>query len=134
MHELALAESIAQAVRRTMEELPGRTPVQVRLRLGVLAAVDLAALQFGFAVAARESGWDGLVLEAVCVPAELLCVECGARTETRVAHGDCPVCGSSRTMLHGSDELEMESLEVVDGNTEHASRNDGDSPEATGAA
>ncbi len=134
MHELAMAESIAQAVRRTMENLPRQIPVRVRLRLGVLAAVDFAALQFGFAVAARENGWNKLELEAIWVPAELLCLECGTSTGTRVAHCDCPVCGSCRTMLHGSDELEMESLEVVDGNTKYASGNDADPAEAKGSA
>ena len=46
MHELALAESILDAVDRELQAYPRATPVRVGVKVGVMAAVDVDALRF----------------------------------------------------------------------------------------
>ena len=127
MHELALAQSILDAVRRELEAYPGATPVRVGVKVGALAAVDVDALQFGFKVAVRGTKWSRLRLDAELIPAEAHCLACGHRTRAEFTVLDCERCGSSQTVMHGSDELDLTSLEVEsDGNdnaeTESAER------------
>jgi hydrogenase nickel incorporation protein HypA/HybF len=117
MHELALAESILDAVGRELEAYPGAAPIRVGVKVGALAAVDVDALRFCFEIALHGSKWPQLKLDAQVVPGEVHCLACGheMRTETTVL--DCKRCGSTQTVMHGSDELDLTCLEVErDGN------------------
>lgn len=117
MHELALAESILDAVSREMEAYPGAAPMRVGVKVGVLAAVDVDALRFCFEIAARSSKWPLLKLDAEVVPGESHCLACGHRMRTEITVLDCERCGSTQTVMHGSDELDLTCLEVErDGN------------------
>ena len=112
MHELALAESIVDAVRTELERYPGAIPVRVGVRIGVMAAVDLDALRFGFDIAVRESGFDRLRLDARIIPGQVTCLNCGHQMVAENTVFDCTHCGSAQTVLSGSDELDLDALEV----------------------
>jgi hydrogenase nickel incorporation protein HypA/HybF len=117
MHELALAESILDAVSRELEAYPGATPVRVGVKVGVMAAVDVDALRFCFEIALRGSKWPLLKLDAEAVPGESHCLDCGHRMLAETTVLDCGRCGSTQTEMHGSDELDLTCLEVErDGN------------------
>jgi hydrogenase nickel incorporation protein HypA/HybF len=117
MHELALAESILDAVARELEAHQGATPMRVGVKVGVMAAVDLDALRFCFEIARRGSKWPLLKLDAEVVPGEALCLACGHRMRADAMVLDCEHCGSTQTVMHGSDELDLTCLEVErDGN------------------
>lgn len=117
MHELALAQSILDAVARELEAYPGATPLRVGVRVGALAAVDVDALRFCFEIALRGSKWPLLKLDAEVLQAEAHCLVCGHRTRAESTVMDCERCGSTQTVMHGSDELDLTSLEVErDGN------------------
>lgn len=117
MHELALAESILDAVSRELEAYPGATPVRVGVKIGVMAAVDVDALRFCFEIALRGSKWPQLKLDAEVVSGEAHCLACDHRMRTDTTVLDCERCGSTQTVMHGSDELDLTCLEVErDGN------------------
>jgi hydrogenase nickel incorporation protein HypA/HybF len=117
MHELALAESIMDAVSRELEAYPGATPLRVGVKVGVMAAVDVDALRFCFEIAVRGSEWPLLKLDAEVIPGEVHCLTCGHRTRAESTVLDCERCGSTQTVMHGSDELDLTCLEVErDGN------------------
>jgi hydrogenase nickel incorporation protein HypA/HybF len=112
MHELALAESILDAVRTELLAYPGAVPIRVGVRIGVMAAVDIDALRFGFDIAIRDSGFSRLTLDARIIPGTVTCLACGAETPAESTVFDCPRCSSAQTMLSGSDELDLDALEV----------------------
>jgi hydrogenase nickel incorporation protein HypA/HybF len=112
MHELALAESILDAVSREMEVYRGTTPIRVGVKVGALAAVDVEALRFCFDIALRGSKWPRLKLDAQIVPAEVHCLACDYRMRAESTALDCEHCGSAQTVMHGSDELDLTCLEV----------------------
>ena len=117
MHELALAESILDAVDRELQAYPRTTPVRVGVKVGVMAAVDVDALRFCFEIALRGSKWPLLKLDAVVIPGEAHCLACGHKMRTETTVLDCRRCGSTQTVMHGSDDLELTCLEVErDGN------------------
>jgi hydrogenase nickel incorporation protein HypA/HybF len=117
MHELALAESILGAVGRELEAYPGATPIRVGVKVGVMAAVDLDALRFCFEIALRGSKWPRLKLDAQVVSGEVHCLACDYKMRAESTVLDCERCGSTNTVMHGSDELDLTCLEVErDGN------------------
>jgi hydrogenase nickel incorporation protein HypA/HybF len=117
MHELALAESILDAVGRELEAYPGTVPVRVGVKVGALAAVDVDALRFCFEVALRGTSWPRLRLDVEVIPGEVHCLTCDHRMRTETTVLDCERCGSTRTVMHGSDDLDLNCLEVErDGN------------------
>ena len=117
MHELALAESILDAVSRELEAYPGAVPLRVGVKVGALAAVDIDALRFCFEIAVRGSKWPQLKLDAELIPAQSQCLVCGHRARAESTVLDCERCGSTQTVMLGSDELDLTCLEVEqDGN------------------
>lgn len=108
MHELALTESVVQAV---CERLPGERVRRVRLEIGRLAAVVPDAVRFCFEVCTRGTLLDGAELEILEVPLRLRCRRCGDESESRDQLLLC-VCGSSEVQLLSGDELKIKEVEV----------------------
>ncbi len=117
MHELSLAESILSAVRKTLQAHPGARPLRVGITVGALAAVDVEALRFCFEIAVAGTELRELKLDARVIPGEVRCLTCGHTMPAESTVFDCAQCGSAQTVMSGSDELDIESLEVEeDGN------------------
>lgn len=114
MHELSLAESILSAVRKTLAAYPGARPLRVGVRVGVLAAVDVEALRFCFEIAVAGTELQELKLDAQVIPGAVRCLACGHTMRTESTVYDCAQCGSAQTVMSGSDELDIECLEVED--------------------
>jgi hydrogenase nickel incorporation protein HypA/HybF len=112
MHELSIAESILDAVRTELRAYPGAAPVRIGVKVGVLAAVDVEALRFCFEIAVAGSNWPRLKLDARVIPGTVICLACGHRMIAESTVTDCTLCHSAQTVLDGSDELELDALEV----------------------
>jgi len=112
MHELGIAESILDAVRTELAAYPGAMPIRVGVKVGVMAAVDADALRFCFEIAVKGTEWSRLALAIRIIPGEVSCLECGHRMLAESTVMDCEQCGSANTMINGSDELDMDFLEV----------------------
>jgi hydrogenase nickel incorporation protein HypA/HybF len=112
MHELAIAESILDAVRKELAAYPGAIPIRVGVKIGALAAVDMDALGFCFEIAVRGTGWDRLKLDARMIPGEVTCLACGHKMQAESTVLDCELCHSAQTVMHGTDELDIDALEI----------------------
>ncbi len=114
MHELAIANSVLEAVRGEAGRHPGARLLKVGVRVGELAGVDPDALSFCFESLVRGTELEPLALEIEPSPRRQLCPEC-ARTFTVVDYDVCcPGCGASETECIGGDELELAYLELED--------------------
>jgi hydrogenase nickel incorporation protein HypA/HybF len=112
MHELSIAESIFDAVRKELASRPGARPVRVGLRIGELAAVDVDSLTFCFEAVIHGTDWESLQLDArVCSP-KRKCQDCGNEFDVVNYNAECPACGGSSTKLTSGDELDFDYLEV----------------------
>ena len=54
MHELGIAESVLEAVRRETARFPGSKATRVGVRIGPMAGVDAASLSFCFEAVAGD--------------------------------------------------------------------------------
>lgn len=122
MHELAVAQAIADAAERHAD---GRRVMVVRVRVGRLRQVVPDSLRFYFEHAAQLSPLlEGAALECEPVESRLRCGDCGERWDPApppahdraelVISFRCPSCGSSDHSVVSGDELTVESIDVED--------------------
>jgi hydrogenase nickel incorporation protein HypA/HybF len=112
MHELSIAESILEAVRKELVSHPGARPTRVGLRIGELAAVDVDSLSFCFEAVLKGTDWESLQLDARICPQRRMCKECGNEFAVVEYNANCPACAGSNTSLTSGDELDFDYLEV----------------------
>jgi hydrogenase nickel incorporation protein HypA/HybF len=112
MHELSIAESILEAIRKELVSYPGARPTRVGLRIGELAAVDVDSLSFCFEAVLRGTDWESLQLDAQVCPQRRICNGCGKEFAVVEYNAKCPVCTSNNTRLSSGDELDFDYLEV----------------------
>ena len=76
MHEIGIASSIIDAVRKEIAQHPLDRAERVGIRIGELTALDKSALQFCFEVLTRDTELERLKLEVDCVPRRHRCPNC----------------------------------------------------------
>jgi hydrogenase nickel incorporation protein HypA/HybF len=121
VHELSLAVAIVELAERHAR---GRPVSAVNVRVGALRQVVPRSLSFQFGFASRGSACEGATLVQEPVSARLCCGDCGrewdpapasaATSEELVVSFRCPGCRSSRFSVTRGEELEVDSIEVVD--------------------
>jgi len=112
MHELSIAESILEAVRKELMDRPGARPTRVGLRIGELAAVDVGSLSFCFEAVLRGTEWEGLALDARVCAQRRICKDCGNEFAVIEYNASCPACAGGNTRMISGDELDFDYLEV----------------------
>lgn len=112
MHELSIAESILSCVRKQLEPYPGAKPTRVGIKIGSMAAIDAAALQFCFEAILQGTEWESLQLVPNVIPARRVCTQCGHNFVVEQYNPFCPKCESGETQPDGGDELDLEFLEI----------------------
>jgi len=113
MHELSIAASVVDAVTDSLAKYPGAKVLEVRLRVGELAAVVEDSLQFCWGIATEGTGLAGSRLAVTAVPVTVHCAACGAEGKLKsLQEFRCPHCGEPASDLRGGRELEIESVEI----------------------
>jgi len=111
MHELAIAESIADIALRHAD---GRRVVKVELRVGALRQVVPDSLLFAFSALTPGTALDGAEIAITHVPVAGRCRACGAEGEMSELPLRCAVCASVDVQLLAGEELLIEGIEVED--------------------
>lgn len=112
MHELSIAESILDAVKKEVSLHSGVYPVRVGVRIGAFTAIDADSLSFCFESVLVGTPWAALQLDVHRTPARRVCSQCSHSFAMEDYNAICPSCSSLETIADGGDELEMEYLEV----------------------
>jgi len=112
MHEMAISESIIQAIEASAGEHGYRKVSLVRIEVGPLAAVETEALRFCFDAAARGTMAEGAAFEILETEASAWCLPCGKAVAIRQRFDPCPECGSHQLQVQSGDELRIKELEV----------------------
>ncbi len=111
MHELAIADAV---VTTALEQAADRRVARVAMRIGHLRQVVPAALQFSFALVARDTRAEGASLEIEEVPAAVQCARCGESTHPTAFPLACMACGNLSVLVTGGDEMLIEWIETID--------------------
>jgi hydrogenase nickel incorporation protein HypA/HybF len=113
MHELALAENIAQIIQQNLPA-PDAVVSKIHLKVGKLSGVVPEALRAGFQIVAQKTASAQAALEIEEVPARAKCADCQAEFTITEPYFLCPGCSSGRIQLTAGQELTVESFDVED--------------------
>ena len=120
MHELSLVTSIVETVTETLAALPdsprGARVLEVRLRVGALASVIPESLEFCWGIVSEETPLEGSRLVVNVLPVVVHCEPCELDSELEgVQSFRCPRCGEQCAEIRQGRELEIDSIEIDDG-------------------
>ena len=109
MHEMAITQSVIQAVCERM----GDAPVQrVCLEIGTLSGVVAASVRFCFDLVTAGTTLEGASLEIIQPTGRARCRDCGAEFELNDLLVLCE-CGSANRELLAGEELKIREVEVL---------------------
>ncbi len=109
MHELSIADSLMEQVRR---HTPGGKRLQtVRLRIGAKQGIDPESLKMAWEVTVARTALAGAKLEVEYLPWQLTCPQCQRKWESPEVFVECQ-CGCATPLAEGSGELTLLSLDV----------------------
>jgi len=113
MHELGVANEILDIALSEAERHAAKKVTSIRLRVGVLRAIEPENLSFLFGHLARGTPAEGASLEIVEEPIRVECPVCGASEVRRFTY-ECPRCKGSGVSVTGGDSLSILSLDIED--------------------
>ncbi|MFA6149271.1 MAG: hydrogenase maturation nickel metallochaperone HypA [bacterium] len=111
MHELGVASEILDIALSEAGRHAAKKVTSIRLRVGVLRAIEPENLSFLFGHLARGTPAEGALLEIVEEPVRVECEGCGA-SEARSFTIECPRCKGPGVTVTGGDSLSILSLEI----------------------
>jgi hydrogenase nickel incorporation protein HypA/HybF len=112
MHELTLAESIVNTVKKAIQDRQEAKVLLVRVKIGELSEIVPDSLQFGFESLILDTPLAGAKLEIEKVPIIGKCVNCSHEFTVEEFMFICPQCFSSDINMIQGDELEISNIEV----------------------
>lgn len=112
MHELSLCESLLDVIRDESARSGFSRVRCVRVDVGALSGVEVAALEFGFSAVTAGTLADGAVLQINAVPGKAWCFSCGEAIEIASRADPCPRCGGVQLAVTGGTEMRIRDLEV----------------------
>ncbi len=119
MHELSIAHNLVELAEEAARSAGAVRVTVVCLRLGEMAGVVEDALRFCFPVAASGTLVEGAELHIEYAPVQVFCEACKqAQTLTPPFVFRCPVCGASTPRLLQGREIQIESIEIEEGELE----------------
>jgi hydrogenase nickel incorporation protein HypA/HybF len=113
MHELSIVSSVVDSVTESLAAYPGARVVEVRLRVGALAAVVEDSLQFCWGIATEGTELSGARLVVNLLPVTVHCSVCGSDGAIESLQSfRCPKCGAPASDVRSGRELEIEAIEI----------------------
>ncbi|MDQ1442921.1 MAG: hydrogenase nickel incorporation protein HypA/HybF [Acidimicrobiaceae bacterium] len=111
MHELSIAEAIANKVR---ERAAGRAVGAVAIQVGHFRQIVPDALEFCWTMVTDATGLEGCRLEIEQIPATVGCQDCDAVSTLDVPILMCLSCESTNVTLLTGQEFMVVSLEILE--------------------
>jgi hydrogenase nickel incorporation protein HypA/HybF len=111
VHELGIAGEILEVVLSEADRHAAKKVTSIRLRVGVLRAIEPGNLSFLFGHLARGTPAEAALLEIVEEPVRVECETCGV-SEAPSFTVECPRCKGSGVSLTGGDSLSILSLDI----------------------
>jgi hydrogenase nickel incorporation protein HypA/HybF len=115
MHEFSIATGLLEIISQEAMPYQGSKVKSVSLKIGTLSGVVPEALEFAFQVLSEGTIAEGarLVIERVALRIE--CNACGTVSMPADPFIICPLCGSGDVEIRAGRELQIESMEIEDG-------------------
>lgn len=114
MHEVGIAQTMLKQAQSALPAGEGAQVSVLRVRLGALAGLSKAELEFGFEIAAVGTPFAGARLEIEELPALIHCAQCQLDIPVdALALPQCPHCGAFADHFIQGKEVQLVSFDVV---------------------
>lgn len=112
MHEMSIAESIAQIAEEAIQHEGNARVRRVFVEIGQLSAVEVEALLFCWDAVTREGRIAGACLEILRPVGQAWCLMCSQTVELPALYEPCPRCGSFQVQVTGGTDMRVKEIEV----------------------
>ncbi len=112
MHELSIALALVDEVEQIRARERASNVCGISVSLGELCGVEREALEFCFPFAAEGTCVERAKLIINEVKTEVLCAECGQRSNPEMPCIICAGCGSSNVRITGGCDFIISSVEL----------------------
>lgn len=112
MHELAITENILSIAEEHAKKAHAVKVTDIHLLIGSLSSIIDDSVQFYWDMIARDTLCQGAQLHFERYPAEILCLDCGAKYSLNGELSSCPKCNSVRIKILSGNEFRVESIEI----------------------
>ncbi len=112
MHELSIAESILDIVRRNVPQEELVNVRAVNMKIGDMAGVMCDSLDFSFTALTAETPLAGAWLSIDRIPYRIRCHTCDQTVGSEEGLGVCPLCLGTRVTVVSGTELQVESIDI----------------------
>ncbi len=112
MHELSIALGIVRIAEDESRKARANRVTAIELEIGTMAGIEMAALDFAWPVAVKDTVLEHAARQIDLVPARARCLECA--TEYAIAHSfdACPECRSYFKDIFQGKELRVKALQI----------------------
>lgn len=111
MHELSLAVEIVHIVESAVREHQLQVIDRLRLTVGELASVEVAALDTALSSALAETAAAHAQIEYIDEPGQGLCQACGRTVAVHQYHDACPACEGGPVRVTHGQALKVSAIE-----------------------
>jgi len=123
MHEMGIAMQILEIATASIpDDMKNARVERVNLKVGKLAAVVPESLRFCFEIAAKDTPLSGAVLHIDEIPVVAVCRECHKEWTIKEPVFRCKECESGSIDIVSGRELDIESIEIAEEETQHAGK------------
>jgi len=116
MHEFGIAQSLLDIVEQEALPYKGAKVTKVTLQIGRLSGVMPDALRFAFEVLRAGGIAEESSLEIEETPLRIKCNQCGKTSTLEEPFLICPHCEDVDIEIIAGRELEIQNMEIKDGN------------------
>ncbi|MDR1673342.1 MAG: hydrogenase maturation nickel metallochaperone HypA [Bacteroidales bacterium] len=110
MHELAIAQSIVALAEQQAQNRHAAAIEEVELEIGVLAGVDVKALDFAMKSSVKGTLMENARIVRHDIAGEGRCGDCANVFPVNRLFENCPACGSYAVNILKGKELRMKSI------------------------
>lgn len=112
MHEMSLMASIFEILKKHLPDETQSKVTKVSLVVGKLTNAVPDALQMAFEAFAKDTVFEGAVLEIQVIPIKVRCLDCQQESELEQPIFLCPSCNSPVVEVLSGREMYIDSMEV----------------------
>jgi hydrogenase nickel incorporation protein HypA/HybF len=112
MHEMSIAESIAQIAEDAAAQDGNSRITRVFVEIGELAGVEVEALRFCWEAVTREGAAAGAELAISRTAGHGWCLQCAETVPLPALYEPCPRCGGYQIEVTGGKEMRVKEIEV----------------------
>jgi hydrogenase nickel incorporation protein HypA/HybF len=112
MHEMSIAESIAQIAEEAAAREGDSRVRKVFVEIGQLAGVETEALRFCWDAVVREGRIAGAELAISQTPGQAWCLTCAETIALPAPFEPCPRCGGYEVQVTGGTEMRVREIEI----------------------